>query len=683
MSNPDELHAFSEDVRQQVIASADGDDSGEGGAFREDAFTRWMIDVLADAGEFDDGEVCHHRSRGAKVSGYNLDPDEGRLDLFTSIYTQTVPARTVRKDEVDTALRRLGGFLREALNGAHRQLEESSDAFTLAALIEDLKSRLSRVRMFVFTDGLTTVEIREDETIAGLPCSFHIWDLRRTHQCLTSGRGREAIEIDFVSTYGEAIPCLPAGRGPAGEYSAYLMLFPGYVMHRIYADHGARLLERNVRAFLQARGKVNRGIRETILREPDNFLAYNNGISATADAVDLVALPDGRCGIRWVRDFQIVNGGQTTASIYHAATRDRADVSRLQVQAKLTVVEGGRLDEMVPLISRYANSQNKISEADFSANDPFHVRVQELSRTVWAPAVDGTQRQTRWFYERARGQYSDELAKQTTVARKRAFQVIHPTAQKFTKTDLAKYEHTWSQLPHLVSRGAQKNFADFAIRLAERGRFEPDEAYFQRLVAKGILFRTAEKVVRSMDAGGYRANVVTYTLAYLSHRTAQRIDLDAIWRLQRVSTALLRAIEVTAERVREVIVDSPNGQNVTEWCKREQCWKSVQQLEVALPPAFELELLGRDAPATSVDRGVDNTADAGDRELINRITAVDAQRWFELANWAKETGNLQPWQRSLAFSLGKLAAQSREPSRKQAVQGVKILDQSSQLGFRV
>jgi hypothetical protein len=53
---------------------------------------------------------------------------------------------------------------------------------------------------------------------------------------------------------------------PSYEYATYVGYFPAALLVRIYERYGARLLERNVRSFLQARGKINREIRETILR---------------------------------------------------------------------------------------------------------------------------------------------------------------------------------------------------------------------------------------------------------------------------------------------------------------------------------------------------------------------------------------------------------------------------------
>ena len=579
MSTDDlELGRFAENLRQEVIISAEGSqDEEDEGSFREEAFTRLMIEYLTEAGELEDGHVCYHSARGIKVNGYNLQEEEGRLDLFISLYTQNLSPTTVRKDAVESAFKQLVNFLGKVYKGYHQSIEEASPSFDMAQLIHSQRSQLSHIRLFLFTDGLTTLQTKKNQVKDGVNYSFNIWDLRRTYRCVTSGQKREAIEINFQTQYGSVIPCLAMPESQA-DYSAYVAIIPGEILCKIYAEYGSRLLERNVRSFLQAKGNVNKGIRQTILKEPHRFLAYNNGISATAEAVQLVDLPNGGQGIAKIRDFQIVNGGQTTASLYQSVRKDKADISRIYVQTKLTVVDRDRIDEIVPLISRYANNQNKVNEADFSANDPFHIRVEELSRTVWAPAVDGTQRQTRWFYERARGQYADAKNRESTLAKQKAFTLTHPNAQKFTKTDLAKFEHTWDQFPHIVSLGAQKNFTKFTVGLAEKSRSEPDETYFTHLIAKAILFKSTEKIVGNEKFGGYRANIVTYTLAYLSYKTQQDIDLDKIWKQQSLTPSLQQAIQVISREVHQVITNPPDGRNVTEWCKKESCWRAIQEI---------------------------------------------------------------------------------------------------------
>jgi hypothetical protein len=266
---------------------------------------------------------------------------------------------------------------------------------------------------------------------------------------------------------------------------------------------------------------------------------------------------NGGIGITRIRDFQIVNGGQTTASLFHGVRKDDADISSVSVQLKLNRVrDASQLEDVVARISRFANSRNKVNVVDFSANDPFHRRIEELSRTVWAPAANGSQRQTHWFYERARGQYADERARAGTPTKVREFELINPRQKMLTKTDLAKYENTWLQRPYLVSRGAQKNFAAFAVDLHRTTAPTPDEPWFQRIAAKALLFKEAEALVRVGEFGGYRANIVTYTLAVIFHATAPRIDLEVIWKTQAVPAPLQNMIRAVCA---DVLIRPPGG----------------------------------------------------------------------------------------------------------------------------
>jgi len=682
MSVDDDLVAYSLEVQQAILASADASDEG---ALLHDEFTRWMVGILADVGEIDDADVCFYQTRGLEASGYSVDEELGVLNLMVTRYTGSTPPATVPRSEVSTVFGRLREFYRKSRAGLHKTMEEASPAFDMVQSIHAFGPSVRSLRLFFLTDGLTTVEELKGEQEGDIIISFHVWDLRRTFRAATSGLAREPISIDFTARFGAPLPSVTAGSA-SGDYTAYLAVIPGAVLADIYEEYGPRLLERNVRSFLQARGKVNQGIRKTILEEPEHFLAYNNGISITASRLRLDAVADGH-GVGALDDVQIVNGGQTTASIHAARRRDGADLADLAVAAKITVVAAEQLDAFVPKITKFANSQNRVNEADFAANEPYHVELERLSRTVWAPAVDGTQRQTHWFYERARGQYQDALAREGTPARQKAFKATNPTSQKFTKTDLAKFENSWASLPHVVSLGAEKNFRDFALRLGERGVVTVTQDYFERLIAKAILFRQTERVVTSQRFGGYRANIVAYSVAYLSHATAQLVDLDLIWREQRLRPELENAVQAVAIAVREVIISPPRGGNVTEWSKRPECWEKVQALDIAEATSLPGTVLISSSPA---ERRTRRTKEAltdyttpGEQALIDEMTKVPPNTWFEISKWAKETDNLQGWQRSIAFSLGGLAAAGRKPSRKQAVQGEKILKEARRLGFKI
>jgi len=679
---PITLVEFAKDMQQDVIASAEIEDSQD---FAENAFTRRLLDYLAEAGELGDGEVCYYHHHGMKVNGYELNPEEESLDLAISIYTRECPPGRVEKARIDAAVRQLTAFLKRSVQGLHERIEESHPAFALAQAIHHFCSsgeQFSRIRFLLLTDGVVNVDRlpEPEETTAG-QATLQVWDIERLYRWYTSGHELEEIEVDFAGKHGGAIPCIPVDE-PGADYETFLAAIPATTLVSVYGQYGPRLLERNVRSFLQLKGDVNKGIRKTILENPRRFLAYNNGITVTAAEIRLVRQDDGTPAVAYARDLQIVNGGQTTASLFRAARKDDADLGGIHVPMKLSVVrDPSNLDGFVADISRFANSQNKVSLADLSANDPFHRRIEELSRTVWAPPAPGTQRQTRWFYERARGQYADARAREGTPARARAFEQTHPRSQMFTKTDLAKYENTWMQRPHIVSRGAQKNFLGFTEELARRGGFVPDERYFQHTVAKAILFRRAERIVQGQAYGGYRANIVSYTLAWISHATEQRLDLDRIWQSQSLTPALEDMIATMSVHVHGMITAPPGGRNVTEWCKSEGCWSQCRELAVDVSPALRRELIAVGRPPERGNQDIDQP-DEEDLAKIERAKAVPAETWFKLSNWAKQTNSLLPWQRSLAFGLGRLAGRGQDPSRKQAEQGLRLYEEARRLGFK-
>lgn len=674
-----ELVDFLHDLQQDIALNA-SDEGHELGL--AEAFTNYMVEVLSEAGEIDDAEVAHYVSIGARASGYSLSEDESTIWLFLTDYRTDITPQSLVGSELSGHFRRLIGFLEKTRGGLWRQLEESAASWDMTRRIEEVWAHVGEIRMVVLTNAVLRTTIPTSHDYEDRKLHYSVWDLTRLQQLKSSGRAQEPIFLDVEEIWGEPIPCLgPHGRG--GLYDSYLVMLPGDFIATIYEAFGPRLLELNVRSFLQSRGKVNRGIQETIGTAPDRFLAYNNGMSLTAAGVTLVPLPSGGQGIKDISDLQIVNGGQTTASLHYAKVKNRIDLSAIWVQAKLSVIEPTMLGDLVPRISEYANSQNKVNMADFSANDPFHIEVERLSRTVWAPGRAGTSSMTRWFYERARGQYGDAHARVRTPSRQRQFKLFHPLGQKFTKTDLAKFENTWDQLPWIVSLGAEKNFREFTLRLGRRGAtFTPDQTYFEALIAKIILFRSSERLIGALNLGGYRAQTVTYTVSKLLNSVGQRLDLRAIWHRQELSPAIASAIQDLGPRVHARLLSSAGSRNISEWAKREECWKAIQDL--AWTPSLELrsELTGAvSRTSTTSSASVAEQLNASERDALEVVLDLPGESWKALSYWAKEADALLPWERSLAFGLGRLLTAGRIPSRKQVVQGARILTEAQRIGF--
>lgn len=671
---------FFSEFSEQVEFVKDNDDYGWE---EQDFFTSVILDYLEDVGEVESPVICPYRAYGVQMNAYVFSEDYEILTIYVSIYYLGNEIKSALKTDIDAAIKRAMQVYRRATNDLYKSFEKDNDTYEFAHSVYKHKADTKHVNIVALTNGNCKPIPFKNVKIGVADVSFSIWDMDRLYRCISSGKMRETIEIDFKEMFGQGIPCLV--NKDASEYEACLAIIPGNILASVYAEHGSRLLEKNVRSFLQVKGNVNKGIRNTLKMEPEMFLAYNNGISVTAEGVTVESAEDGSKFISKIRDMQIVNGGQTTASIYNITKEkdSNVDLAKVYVQMKITVIKAEeKMDEMVHKISEYANTQNKVQMADFSSNDPFNRKIEDLSRVIWAPATNG-QKPNNWFFERARGQYSDMLSREGTPAKRKAYKATHPL---FTKTDMAKYENTWNQLPYFVSEGAQKNFKRFMVSVKERGNFVPDEKYYQLLVAKAIMYRRTEKLVSEQKYGGYRANIVTYTLALISHKSAQRIDLFKIWREQGLTDVLENEIVRASGIVQKFIVNPPGGANVSEYCKKKSCWDNLLKIDYEISEELRKELISgneNESVLSSCKTATMLLNDATDeeKELIDRITAIPADVWLSISKWAKDTNNLQSWQRSISFSVGTLIGRGKRPSVKQARQAEIIYNAAKEKGF--
>jgi len=553
-----------------------------------------------------------------------------------------------------------------------------------------------RVRVFVLTNNLlgTRVQgIEERRTKHGVLLQFHVWDLERFHRTSTSGYAREPIEIDFLREFDGAIPCLPMPVGN-DDYQSYLAILPGDLLADIYEKYGARLLEQNVRSFLQFSGNTNKGIRETIMKVPHRFLAYNNGLAATASEVELTLLPEGGKGIASIRALQIVNGGQTTASIFqtrremNGKDQEADPLAQVFVQLKLTVLR--RPEEMavmVPLISRFANTQNGISPADLSANSEFNVELERVSRTTTAPAPAGTQVLTRWFYERARGQYKVEQARRITKASRTAFERENPKAQVLTKESVARFDLAWDGWPHIVAGGAQKLYSffinppDSKTKLKARTKPPvPDKFWFQDVAAKAMLFQVAEKLYDQTfgRGGGYRALTVCYAVAWLRHlMNPEPVSLNRIWRQQGLTDPMREAVQATLRVVDNYLRETAGTRTAREWAVKEECWLQLRQQPV--PPALLAAI--RAVPPT--DRAADvprarqapeELAREEQRAQAAALTSLGEAAWDTIETWGRQSQRLTPRQLEISGNIARAIELNRPLTESEINNGHAAID---------
>jgi hypothetical protein len=675
-----ELEEFYQEFFQEIHGTADSE-----GRHTEDAFFDLFCEQLVDAGELDTADRAYYvppKGGGIRVDGYGGDPmvSDGVLNLIVADFNQSPTIESLTGTEMDAIFKRLFNFLTKSLDQDFRdKLEETSPGFGLADLIGKRWPTVSKVRFFLISNRelSSRVDGREAGELDGRPILYSVWDLGRLHRFVVAGHGREEIEIDMEKDFDGPVAALPAHLDDA-EYEAYLVVIPGTKLASIYDRWGARLLERNVRVFLQARGNVNKGIRNTIENDPTMFFAYNNGITATAEGVKARS-EQGQLLLTHFKNLQIVNGGQTTASIHAASKKKDIDLSKVFVQMKLSIVEPAKAMEIVPKISEYANSQNRVNAADFFANSPFHVRMEEFSRRILAPSPDGTFRESKWFYERARGQYQDARA-YLSVAQKKKFDLEYPKKQVFSKTDLAKFLYVWNGRPDIVSKGAQKNFVEFAKIIGAEWDKQPDafnETYYRHAIAKAIVFREVERIVTDQPwyQGGYRANVVAYAIAKIGHDTERMgcaVNFDGVWKAQGLTLPFKEAVAVVAKAVHDVITNPIGGiSNVTEWAKQQACWTRVAALDISWPQAFLAELI------TKEEQRETKKAAVKDQRVLNGIDAQSAvvnaggPFWRSVKDWGSKKKLLSVMESDILEVAASMP--HRVPTEKQCIRTIEAL----------
>lgn len=682
----DDLETFYQDFFQEILASADVD-----ARFAEDAFFDLICDYLIAAGELETADrapYCPPRG-GLRVDGYGGDPIDsgGTLSLIVADFSQTPAIETLTATDMAAIFKRTENFLQKCLDERFRNsLEETDPAFGLADLIASRWPQIVRVRMFLITNRILSsrVDGREAGSVRQVPVTYSVWDVGRIHRFASAGQ-REEIRVDLENEFGGALPVLRAHLNDAG-YQAFLAVVPGLQLAAIYDRWGARLLEQNVRVFLQARGTVNKRIRTTLENDPEMFFAYNNGLTATAEGLETRQTPQGLV-VCSLRNLQIVNGGQTTASIHAASRKKGPDLSRVFVQMKLSIIEPARAMEVVPRISEFANSQNRINAADFFANHPFHVRLEAFSRRMYAPSPDGSFRESKWFYERARGQYQDARALLTPVQRKK-FDIEYPKSQLVEKTDLAKVINSWRGLPEVVSRGSQKNFGDFARSIGAEWAADPDafnEAFYRQAIAQVIVFRGTERLVSEQpwyQGGGIRSRVVPYAIAKLAYDAAARerfVDLEAVWRSQTLSPELTKALVVASKAVNEVIMGVAAAiPNPLEWAKQQACWNKVKGLNIVWPPWWYNSLLTRDQLKGAKRSAVKEQRVLNGIEAQTAVIKAGAEFWKTAKAWGDANHVLSATESSI-FAVATVPG--RLPSEKQSIRMIEALRKLHLEGF--
>ena len=576
------LRETQQDIQNQI---------GDGLLYPEMVFSELVMEHMSEIGMTFEPVVCHFNSKIAnanlKLSGYAMSDEFDQLDLFVSLYDGVTELTSVPDSETQTAVEQCLRFLSLCAQGKiASKLDPTSDVHSLALTLHDIYDSLEQIRVFVLTDRVAKSKSFKTREVNGKSVRLEVMDIERLHRHLSEGKPRDELIVDFTEVSGTPLPCVYV-PGEIEDYDYALTAIPGEALRFIYEKYGARLLEANVRSFLSVkRLGVNAGIQNTLRSAPGKFMAFNNGIVLVADEVRFAKTEDGSTGISWIKGMQIVNGGQTTASLFFSKKKyPEIDLSRVRVPAKIIIMreeDPSKEESLVSDISRYANSQNAVKQSDLSANKPFHIEVERLSLTVFCPDGVG-----RWFYERAAGSYNTLLARDgNTPARLKALKEAVPSARKLTKTDLAKYICAWDQMPDVVSLGSQKNFDRFMSAMTPLEGEEtlplPSVTDYKNMVAKAIIYKATQKLVRPMFQA-FQANVTAYTVSVIAKMLGENFDLDRVWNKQTVSPELLEMISFWAKEVNELLHRSANGRMISEWAKKAECKEYLLNATYSVP----------------------------------------------------------------------------------------------------
>ena len=684
-------------------------DSGARRVVPEESFFEYVGDLLSNAGILDNVEYTPYKNtkKGIRIDGYSWNSLERTIcGIVVNITHEPDVVETLTNTQIGDLGKKVTRFFQSVGSETFIDSLEVTDPGRIAASeIELYLQDALKFRVVIFTDQVLSARVKKlsIDDILGKNTSIEIWDLERLKGLEKSGAEYEEFTVDVLKL-GGGIRALPANVSEHG-ISTYLGVMPAQLLSAIYDEYGQRLLESNVRTFLDFRAATNRGMRKSLVTEPENFFAYNNGITVTATAVE-TEQKGGQLLITSLDNMQIVNGGQTTAAIYFSPREkggikgaDRTynysdiDLSKVFVQMKLTVIEDKEAANVMKAnIATFANSQNSIQQSDLVSNHPFHLNIETRSRKQLMPAGENGL-STKWFYERTRGQYSTQLRALSAVQR-RKFEAEYPKKQVFTKTDMAKYENTWRMKPYLVKKGAQANLKSFGGDIVKE--FERDEsafgpAFFNDLVSKMLLFNMVDAAILQTDwykeERGLKAEMATFSIALLRHTLLAKtkdINLSSIYQSQRVSDSLLCTIVSLANKIRDCITDfefTGGVTNPSEFCKSEKGWNKIQTIEVDLSGLGNSDILSADEAREAKKETREINKASKTITGLEYVLATPAQEWNLIADYNAKTYPSTHKNVGIPRMCAELHRSGKMPSDKQLNQAKEIRLAAYQDGF--
>lgn len=644
-----DLHDFINNFVEEIR-----DDSIRNGETPQAIFLKKMVGYLEDLNLLVDPTLLSFYKAGTQGRIMNFDlfafeSSDNSLTLLVNDYVDDEEPGTITLGDMNTLFDRMLNFIQESFDGtAIKYIDPSSDVHKFS---RQLKQRLEidfvklendesidKIKLIIVTNKKVSKRVKglSSTKILGRSVEQNLWDIERIYELEKSGKTHEEIVID-IGKYndGKGIPFLKADFENVEDYDAYLAIIPGKLLSDIYYEHGANLLEGNVRSFLGTKGKYNKGIQNTIKQEPDKFFIYNNGIACTASEI---SISEHRREIVSITDLQIINGGQTTASLSSAYKKGDSSLENIFVPMKLTIVKRDESNKLVSNIARFANSQNKVTDADFFSSHPFHVRMEKASKKLLCPSNTFN---TKWYYERSRGMYLQEQFVLRTKSEIDSFVKQNPKNQVIKKEHLSKLIYSAELLrPDIVSKGSQfatNQFAKYMESNYEKSIKQFNDFYYKKIIIYAIIFRDVDKLVAQSSwyqVGGYKLNIVPYTISKIisSIPSNKKIDINRIWNDQTIYESFLEQVDVVARMVDKFIRDS-GGMIVTEYAKKETTWEKFKAVPIQLLPNFIEDLMPIEVYEAEQKKYNEEIANY-EIEVINLTYSEDGNYWIRLRDEA-------------------------------------------------
>ncbi len=636
------------------------EEAAENGTSVEQQFTENVLEYIKEEGAAVSPELffcvnkdCSRPTENDyyKINAFDYSESAGILDLFITSYIEGEGLNELSKKKIELAHNSLMHFLTKSLKDDKMYQKYLIEDAEVSEVIETIRSEfknknISLIRFFVLSNGQLKIDYNMPaEIVVGdntFDFEFNIWDISAIRNSEIAAQHDGAIIVDFETEFANSIECLEMSE--SNGVKSYLAIMPAVILAKVYKQYKTRLLNQNVRNYLGGTIKVNKGMAKTLREDPSMFFAYNNGISSTASKVDVKQDEGGKQYITTVTNWQIVNGGQTTNTIFNMHNRG-FDLKNAHVTLKISEInfdDEKKKSIAISDIARYANSQTQIKESDLAANIDYMLKLDEISKSEWTPA-NSARKNTQWFFERMRGQYDNAKGEPRTKKAK-DFINQHPKRQRFTKTDIAKWEMAWAIRPDIASKGGEQSFDFFHKTQLKIDSIEVDKNYFHHLIAKAIIYQTIADICKQNGIKGYINIICNYVLSTLSWKSRGNLDLDYVWNHQEIHPSMRISIEQATDIVNKYILKlGQEGLNPSVKAKKDTFWKEITLRMIGLPELDKALLSINEEELT-----------ADNQEKIEHFEKLPAETWRQLSIWGKESRKLSLLERKKldhAFAL--------------------------------